>query len=137
MRKKKPNWECAHCGKIHLPDRHVTTRKFCDLKCQGAFRTQQRINDWLENGVFSRCIKDYILEDQKYKCAVCGMKNEWNQKPIIFILDHIDGNSQDHSRNNLRCVCPNCDTQLDTYKNRNLGNGRHNRRLRYKNGKSY
>ena len=37
---------------------------------------------------------------------------------------------------NLRLVCPNCDSQLPTYKNRNKGNGRHSRRVRYSKGKS-
>ena len=38
---------------------------------------------------------------------------------------------------NLRLVCPNCDSQLPTFKGRNTGNGRYYRRQRYKAGKSY
>ena len=37
------------------------------------------------------------------------MKPEWNGKPLVFILDHISHNE----RSNLRCICPNCDSQLD------------------------
>ena len=40
---------------------------------------------------------------------------EWNGKPLVFILDHISHNE----RSNLRCICPNCDSQLDTYKSKN------------------
>jgi len=38
---------------------------------------------------------------------------------------------------NLRLVCGNCDMLLPTYKSKNKGNGRHNRRKRYAEGKSY
>ena len=41
------------------------------------------------------------------------------------------GNSSNNMRDNLRLVCPNCDSQLDTYKSKNKGNGRINRRKRY------
>lgn len=32
---------------------------------------------------------------------------------------HIDGDASNNFRDNLRLVCPNCDSQLDTYKSRN------------------
>ena len=58
-------------------------------------------------------------------------------KPIGLILDHIDGNSDNNSPNNLQLVCGNCDMQLPTYKGKNLGKGRYYRRIRYAEGKSY
>ena len=36
-----------------------------------------------------------------------------------MILDHIDGNAANNIRENYRCICPNCDSQLDTYKSKN------------------
>ncbi|WP_207206678.1 HNH endonuclease [Nocardioides ganghwensis] len=53
------------------------------------------------------------------------------------MLDHIDGDSSNNRRENLRLVCPNCDSQLETYKARNRGKGRAWRRQRYAEGKSY
>ena len=50
---------------------------------------------------------------------------------------HIDGNSDNNALVNLRLVCGNCDMQLPTYKSKNRGNGRHNRRKRYSEGKSF
>lgn len=53
------------------------------------------------------------------------------------MLDHIEGDSTNNRRENLRLVCPNCDSQLPTFKARNRGNGRAWRRQRYADGKSY
>lgn len=81
-------------------------------------------------------IRSYLYKDQGDVCALCPQTRSWNSQPLNFILDHIDGNSMDNSRENLRLVCPNCDFQLPTSKGKNRGNGRHNRRLRYANGES-
>jgi hypothetical protein len=69
-------------------------------------------------------------------CALCGLTSEWQGQPLVLVLDHIDGNADNNARSNLRMVCPNCDSQLPTYKNRNLGRGRHLRRQRYADGES-
>lgn len=53
------------------------------------------------------------------------------------VLDHIDGDATNNARENLRMVCPNCDSQLPTFKSKNRGKGRHFRRERYANGQSY
>lgn len=50
----------------------------------------------------------------EYKCALCGI-NEWNGKPLTLRLDHINGINKDDRIENLRWVCPNCDSQLPTY----------------------
>jgi hypothetical protein len=42
----------------------------------------------------------------------------------VFILDHIDGKASNNRRDNLRCICPNCDSQLDTYKSKNKNSDR-------------
>lgn len=50
-----------------------------------------------------------------YKCAICGNNGEWNNKPLILTLDHINGNRTDNRLENLRYLCPNCDRQQDTF----------------------
>jgi hypothetical protein len=56
----------------------------------------------------------------------------WNGENLVFILDHIDGNWRRHIKNNLRLICPNCNSQLDTTKN-HWGKGRRSNRQFYKN----
>ena len=43
----------------------------------------------------------------------------WLGLPLALVLDHVDGDPTNNRRENLRLVCPNCDSQLPTYKSRN------------------
>jgi hypothetical protein len=45
----------------------------------------------------------------------------WCDKPLSLILDHINGNRKDSSADNLRYLCPNCDSQLPTRGGGNRG----------------
>jgi len=71
-----------------------------------------------------QAFRNDILKEQDNKCAICGMSPTWNNKPIVFIIDHIDGHASNNKRDNLRCICPNCDSQLDTYKSKNKNSDR-------------
>ena len=62
-----------------------------------------------------RLIKEGILEN---KCSSCGI-TEWNGKSIVIQLDHVNGNSKDHTLGNLRMLCPNCHSQTDTFAGKN------------------
>ena len=53
-------------------------------------------------------------------CYACGLTNTWNGKPINLWLDHINGDGNDWRIENLRMVCPNCDSQSETYAGRNV-----------------
>lgn len=68
-------------------------------------------------------LKERILAGKMidYRCACCGIGPEWNGKPMPLILDHINGKNNDNRLDNLRFVCSNCDTQLPTYKSKNIG----------------
>lgn len=43
---------------------------------------------------------------------------------MSFVLDHINGNAANNTRENLRLICHNCDSQLPTYKSKNKNSAR-------------
>lgn len=53
------------------------------------------------------------------KCQICGLDPKWNGQNLVLVMDHINGVNTDHRIENLRLVCPNCDSQLPTFKSRN------------------
>lgn len=78
---------------------------------------------FIENCPHSRnALRDMVLKKNliEYKCAICGNIGLWNNKPLTLTLDHINGINNDNRIENLRFVCPNCDSQSDTYCSKNL-----------------
>lgn len=67
--------------------------------------------------VKNRIIDECLLE---YKCVKCGIEDTWNDKKINLDLDHINGNPKDNRLENLRFLCPNCHSQTETYKGKNI-----------------
>lgn len=53
-------------------------------------------------------------------CAICGQEPFWKGKKMTLILDHINGINNDHRIENLRLVCPNCNSQLPTTGSKNF-----------------
>ena len=107
-------------------DKTKTCSPHCASILAGQKHRERKLQEWLSTGILSygkntmikvkSVYREYIEQEQNHRCAICGIENMWNGKPIVFVLDHIDGNSNNHNRNNLRLICPNCDSQLDTYK---------------------
>lgn len=64
----------------------------------------------------SRLIRDGLLRNV---CSVCGAPPVWRDQPLVLRLDHINGIRNDNRLQNLRLVCPNCDSQLPTFAGRN------------------
>lgn len=63
------------------------------------------------NQLKSRLFKEKI----KIKiCEICGQNEDWYGTKIVHILDHINGDPYDNRINNLRILCPNCNSTLDT-----------------------
>lgn len=130
---------CENCNEDFISTYILS--KYCSKNCEVEFKTSEKYKHYLENqdeycdiGKGLKFIKRHILKEQNNCCDICKNENKWNNKPIIFILDHIDGDASNNKRENLRLVCPNCDSQLDTYKSKNKNSARKERYLlNYKN----
>lgn len=61
-------------------------------------------------------IKEDVIQN---KCFCCGIDPIWNNKPLVFVLDHINGVNNDNRLENLRLLCPNCNSQTETFSGRN------------------
>lgn len=121
----RKTYVCKNCGDTFYR-KSTYLGKFCSHKCSSEYRHKQNYKDFLEHpekyaraNYAAKSFKRDMLNEQDGKCAICGMSPEWNGKPLVFILDHIDGHASNNRRENLRMICPNCDSQLDTYKSKN------------------
>lgn len=65
--------------------------------------------------VKTRIIKENLIP---YECIECGLTDKWRDKKLVLVLDHINGKSNDHRLDNLRFLCPNCNSQTDTFAGR-------------------
>ena len=133
----KSSSNCKQCGKEISFDTHQQTGKYCNNRCQAEYRYQQKIEGWKtgnecpveSNGTVKGFIKRYLREKFDDRCVLCG----WHKiNPVTgkvpVVADHIDGNWQNNKEENLRLLCPCCDSLQPTYCALNMGNGRKQRK---------
>jgi predicted Zn-dependent protease with MMP-like domain len=89
---------------------------------------EKDINEYL---IIGSTISSDVLKKKLYKCElkrpvceICTQDDNWFGKKLIMILDHENGEHFDNRLENLRILCPNCNSTLDTNcsKNRKITN---------------
>ena len=123
-REKKPYPCCKNCNN-QLTNR---LKIYCNHTCQREFEHREIIIPRFECGnIQSRSTLRNILNKYRgHVCNSCGI-TEHNGKYIVLEVSHIDGNAYNNFPTNLELLCPNCHSQTDTYKGRNMGSGRKSR----------
>ncbi len=66
----------------------------------------------------ARLLKEGLLAKHCYECLSPPF---WRGKPLALILDHINGDRTDNRLENLRLLCPNCNSQQPTFAGKNRG----------------
>ena len=53
-------------------------------------------------------------------CYICDQLPIWKEQKLVMVLDHINGDNRDHRIENLRLLCPNCNSQQSTFTGKNI-----------------
>ena len=69
-------------------------------------------SDFSRNHLKKRIIQENLID---YECQKCGLKDEWQNEKLVLVLDHINGINNDDRLDNLRFLCPNCNSQTRTF----------------------
>lgn len=130
---------CRQCSAVFTPAR-ASKGIYCSNQHQKDYEFDQKYIKFLAGDssdlVGVRSLKRAVIRRDGYKCSCCGIA-DWNGKELVLEIEHKDGDSTNNSPDNICLLCPNYHSQTPTYKAKNKGNGRHSRRQRYEDGKSY
>lgn len=130
-KKRKVLNKCLNCDN----DLKYKKQKFCSRSCNKIHEINKKVS---ENKASAKTSKRYLILEHGEKCMDCGWRGVNPVSGRVPIeLEHIDGNSENNSLENLKLLCPNCHSLTPTYKALNIGNGRYKRRKRYEENKSY
>jgi len=116
----------SHLKKL-LKKRNIKVPKYYILisdKLKGKVPTKFPLSQiMVENSTYTsitrlkkRLVEENILE---YRCAKCGNNGHWLGEELVLQLEHKNGVNNDHRKENLEFLCPNCHSQSKTYAGRN------------------
>ena len=123
---------CLNCGKELVGKNN--NHKYCSNECQQQYIYKDWVNNYKKDNSIAKStkwgqlpaqLKKYIFDKFNNKCCICG----WSKinpytNTLPLEIDHIDGNSENNSEDNLRLICPNCHSLTSTYRGANRGHGR-------------
>jgi hypothetical protein len=127
-KRRRRNKHCRICMK-NL-SRSCYAFHFCSKKHYDTHTYTEYIEEWLSGkksggsrGRISKHVRRWLYEHRGRKCEQCGWAevNEVSGKVPVEI-NHIDGDSANHSPENLEVLCPNCHALTPTYGSLNRRN---------------
>ena len=74
------------------------------------------LEEFVATSRYRGSVKRRLLREgtMRNQCSRCGL-SEWRGCPISIQIDHINGDRDDHRLENLRMLCPNCHSQMETW----------------------
>jgi hypothetical protein len=129
----KKTMQCVCCGRISLLKKN-TQNKYCDNTCQQRHQNVKLREDWLSGKLLGytgkakqlkKFVRSYLHEIRGTACSLCG----WDERhpldgSVLTEIDHIDGNAENCTLENLRILCPNCHSMTPTFRARNKKSSR-------------
>lgn len=131
---REPKKPCKNCSQlVHA------SQTYCNSICEKEWLDKQRLKKLKEGKLLTNnTIRRALIEKDGDACSICSTSSVWNEKPLTLHVDHIDGDSDNNGMSNVRLVCPNCHSQLDTTKSKKKKQTKRNQYLRkykgYENG---
>lgn len=124
---------CLTCKRIFKSSRN-SLGKYCSNSCQMENQHNTYVESWLSGNEkgwsgktknLSHYVIRWIRTNYGTACQSCG----WDKKhPIdgatLTEIDHIDGDAEHVSPENLRVLCPNCHSMTETFRARNKNSKR-------------
>ncbi|MEO8395241.1 MAG: hypothetical protein ABI700_19745 [Chloroflexota bacterium] len=133
--KRKPPKLCINCGKP-VAERH---NQYCPDCIAKRVYNRQFCHFALEELKSDKSRRKWLIEARGYQCEECNLV-EWRGKPLALELHHLDGDTDNNSADNLKLLCPNCHSQTETFRQKNVlkdGKRQEVRRRRYAEGKTW
>ena len=106
-------FKCLRCGREKKFYGSQSFGKYCSIQCQHWMQVEQKMNSG--DCVYGHGIRNWCYANLPQVCSECKTTDTWNGKPLRLQVDHIDGNTRNNRRENLRMLCPNCHTQTHNW----------------------
>jgi len=130
--------KCLHCEITLLPAptrKSIGAKKFCNASCQGKFQTSEKIKAFIRGEYTGQLLqfrtgewtRRMLIDHKGYQCSKCKITS-WHNADIVLEVNHIDGDCENNIMGNVEFLCPNCHSQTSTFRARNAGNGKRNRK---------
>lgn len=75
-------------------------------------------NSYCDKKTLKKRLIEAGLKSNRCENPNCGIL-EWNGKPLVMQLHHINGDNTDNRLENLQMLCPNCHSQTENHSGRN------------------